>query len=104
MRLLGFGKGIALCNFIAVQQFCVGEKVLFDVNWSFLSTTIVFPHEGAFRLSPIEVPRAWFREEDGPEGCTFTSRNCSTDSAAKRRLRSTAHFTSYLEKGTLPRA
>ena len=56
MRLLGFGRGIALCNFIAVQQFCVGEEV-FDVNWSFSSTTIVFPHDEAFRLSLIKVPR-----------------------------------------------
>jgi hypothetical protein len=46
MRLLGFGKGIALRVFIAVQQFCVGEEVLFDVNWSFSSTTIVFPTTG----------------------------------------------------------
>jgi hypothetical protein len=56
MRLLGFGKGIALCVFIAVQQFCVGEEVLFDVNWFFSSTTIVSPHDGAFRLSSIKVP------------------------------------------------
>jgi len=41
MRFLGFGEGIALCVFIAVQQFCVGEEVLFDVNWCFSSTTIV---------------------------------------------------------------
>jgi hypothetical protein len=26
------------------------------------------------------------REEDGPEGCTFTSRNCSTDNFAAKRL------------------
>jgi hypothetical protein len=56
MRLLGFGKGIGLCVFIAVQQFCVGEEVLFDVKWSFSSTTIVSPHDGAFRLWPIKVP------------------------------------------------
>jgi hypothetical protein len=56
VRLLGFGKGIALCNFIAVQQFCLGEDVLFDVNWSFSSTKIVFPHDRAFRFSPIKVP------------------------------------------------
>jgi hypothetical protein len=43
MRLLGFGEGIDLCVFIAVQQFCVGEEVLFDVNWCFSSTTIVSP-------------------------------------------------------------
>jgi hypothetical protein len=39
MGLLGFGKGIALCVFIAVRQFCVGEEVLVGVNWSFLSTS-----------------------------------------------------------------
>jgi hypothetical protein len=56
MRLLGFGRGIALCNFIAAQQFGVGEDVLFDVNWSFSSMIMVFPHDRAFRLSPIKVP------------------------------------------------
>jgi hypothetical protein len=43
-------------DYIAVQQFCAGEDVLFDVNWSFSSTTIVSPDDGAFRLSPIKVP------------------------------------------------
>jgi hypothetical protein len=56
MRLLGFARGIALCNFIVMQQFCLSEEVLFDVSWSFSSTTIVFPHDRAFRLSPIKVP------------------------------------------------
>jgi hypothetical protein len=56
MGLLGFGKGIAYVFFIGVQQFCVGEKELFDVKWSLSSTTIVSPHDGAFRLSPIKVP------------------------------------------------
>jgi hypothetical protein len=37
MGLLGFGKGIALRVFIAVQQFCLGEEVLFDVNWLFFN-------------------------------------------------------------------
>jgi hypothetical protein len=44
MRLLAFGEGMALCVFIAVPQFCrLGEEMLFDVNWSFSSTTIVSP-------------------------------------------------------------
>src|SRR5215469_18965892 len=43
MRLLGFGEGIAIYVFIAVQQSCMGEEVLFDVNGSFSSTTIVSP-------------------------------------------------------------
>ena len=50
MRLLGFGEGIALCVFIAVQQFCVGEEVLFDVNWCFSSTTIVSPHKRSISI------------------------------------------------------
>jgi len=61
-----------------------------------------FFHDGASRLSPIEVPRAWLREEDGPEGCTFTSRNCSTDNSAAKWLRSTAHFTFDLQQAPTP--
>jgi len=98
MRLLRFGREIALCNFIAVQQFCVGEEVPFDVNWSFSSTTIVFPHDGAFRLSLIKVPREWFREEDSPEGCTFILRNCSADNSAAKQLRSTGDYTQDLAR------
>jgi hypothetical protein len=66
MRLLGFGKGIALCVFIAVQQFCLGEELLFDVNWSFSSTTMVSSQDGAFRYRPSKSRvAASFRDEDG---------------------------------------
>jgi hypothetical protein len=73
MRLLGFGKGIALCVLIAVQQFCVGEELLFDVNGSFSSTTIVSPTTERFDCRPSKSRvAASFCEQDGSGGCTFT--------------------------------
>ena len=92
IRLLGFGREFIYVSSLRCSNLALARKCCFDVNWSFSSMTIVFPHDRAFSIVAHQKSRvaALFHEEDGPGGCTFTSRNCSTDNSAPR-LRSTAH-------------
>src|SRR6516164_8762072 len=96
MRLLDLAGELLYVISLRCSNFALARKCCSTSIGLSDSTTIVFPNDGAFRLSPIKVPRAWFRDEDGPEGCTFTSPNCSTDNSAAKRLRSTARITCNL--------